>query len=184
MLNEAGAVKERVLRRLLSDNLYRVVSDTLAKGNKDSRDTRGLSIHSNSSSKRSTNRSRSISRSRKDASRDREVSRNTRQRKSGTSASSMISIPELNVLPTLFANMSCSDWKLRCEAIDDLKELVLAHPNAIVGKQARKVVDNIVSRLGDGNTKVNIIALEATIDIVPTMPTEFRAQAHSLVRAN
>ena len=88
----------------------------------------------------------------------------------------------MSVLPALYANMDCGDWKLRCEAVGDLRELVLAHPDAVTGKRAGKVIDSLVSRLGDGNSKVNALALEATNDILQAIPNAFKAQLHIMVR--
>ncbi len=45
-----------------------------------------------------------------------------------------------------------------------------------------QVFDNLASRLGDGNSKVNLMALDVTNEVIPYAANEIQSMLHVLVR--
>ncbi|GMH83835.1 hypothetical protein TrST_g9389 [Triparma strigata] len=79
------------------------------------------------------------------------------------STSSVVSVKysELEHLPDLFKRMRGTDWKERSEAVTELVALTTSHSNKVInGNKLIPIIDRLCEKLSDGNTKVNLHALE------------------------
>eukprot|EP00736_Rhodelphis_marinus_P007557 Rmarinus@m.2981 len=75
---------------------------------------------------------------------------------------------EFEDLPQLYLQLSATDWKKREQGICKLTSLVCAYPSHF---QARIVstFDHFGQRLTDANTKVNILALQSLLTMIPLL---------------
>ena len=126
--------------------------------------------------------------------------RNRNRSRSRTRSSSLAnetskaeSIPELQALPNLYAQMGGSDWRARQDALREVVKLVVTHKGAL-GSQAAclRVFDHVTPRLTDNNSKVNLYAVKAMHQLIPAarehissvLPSFLSALASNLASAS
>ena len=74
----------------------------------------------------------------------------------------------LDALPSIARDVASTDWRKRYAALQRLTDLAVDHP-AVVEEQVYKITDHFLTGIGDGNSKVNICALESLCRVVPVM---------------
>ena len=65
--------------------------------------------------------------------------------------------------------VGAKDWRERSEGLKAVEGLVLQHKDALNEARLMQVADHIVSRLSDGNSKVNVQALQSLANILPEL---------------
>ena len=74
-----------------------------------------------------------------------------------------------DLLKVVGSDLKSSDWKTREKAIGKLLELVLDSPDKFVGPVTNVFFD-FAPRLQDSNSKVNVAALKALVQMLPLLP--------------
>ncbi|OQR89564.1 hypothetical protein THRCLA_09687 [Thraustotheca clavata] len=90
--------------------------------------------------------------------------------------------PELEKLNVLQQKLDSSNWKDRFDALAELKEMMLKFSNAIIqSSKLLQIFDGVNKRLEDGNSKVNVYALESLLEIIPAFGNGMESLLPNLV---
>ena len=74
----------------------------------------------------------------------------------------------LDMLPPIARDMASTDWRKRHNALQQLTDLIVDHPE-VMEAQLFKLMDHFLTGLSDGNSKVNIRALESLCRVIPAI---------------
>eukprot|EP00163_Fabomonas_tropica_P001966 TRINITY_DN1145_c1_g1_i2.p1 TRINITY_DN1145_c1_g1~~TRINITY_DN1145_c1_g1_i2.p1 ORF type:complete len:1334 (-),score=342.97 TRINITY_DN1145_c1_g1_i2:21-4022(-) len=97
------------------------------------------------------------------------VSSGRRKTTAAASSSSHAPAPaDFASLPSIFTAMSQSDWRHRQDAVNQLCDLIVKHPQAAAGRVVN-IFDHFTRCLSDANSKVNLTSLQAMLKIVPAL---------------
>eukprot|EP00520_Triparma_pacifica_P017084 CAMPEP_0118642922 /NCGR_PEP_ID=MMETSP0785-20121206/6096_1 /TAXON_ID=91992 /ORGANISM="Bolidomonas pacifica, Strain CCMP 1866" /LENGTH=1505 /DNA_ID=CAMNT_0006534511 /DNA_START=76 /DNA_END=4589 /DNA_ORIENTATION=+ len=89
------------------------------------------------------------------------VGKRERSKTSGASLGSTINHTELEGLQEIFKKMRSKDWSERRDAVTEVVDFVIKYPNKVTNSNKLVTIfDRLCEKLSDGNTKVNILALE------------------------
>ncbi|XP_019850510.1 PREDICTED: crescerin-1-like [Amphimedon queenslandica] len=90
--------------------------------------------------------------------------------------------PDSSAVLDIVSKMKATDWKERQEAINELEQYIITHPNSL-GSNLVKVFDVFNERLSDKNSKVNLHALQAFQRLVPILNQQLSPVLPTLVEA-
>ena len=84
------------------------------------------------------------------------------------------------LLPSLLKGLASSEWRERFEALTELMQLTLSSPD-LVGSNIVRVFDDLVPRLTDSNSKVNVYALQCFEVMLPNLAPYLEAVVSGLI---
>ena len=91
---------------------------------------------------------------------------------------------EFEGMPDIFKKMRSTDWKDRQEGVSEIVSLVQKHPGKVVSSgKLVPILDRLCEKLSDGNTKVNVMALEGVAKCLESLGDAVGAALGVLVPA-
>ena len=87
--------------------------------------------------------------------------RTTSSSSTGSKMEVRVRYAELEGLPEIYKMMRSADWKERTSGVEDVVKLVCNHTKKVVNSgKLLMMLDRLCEKLSDGNTKVNLLALQ------------------------